>query len=289
MKTSTKAAAAALGLWLAAAFAIPIGAAAPRDVSASTPVEVRLDYLEKLLLSRSGERIREHQPDVANETGRLLADARAAVAAGERERAAGLAKEGLAALMRATSALPQDQEELNRHKKRYEKLRQGLSKFTSAESDNKERFGVDAAEQRYDRERITKLIEEAENEAVNDRYAKAAELLEEAQGLVTASLQGLLNHKQLVIELDIGTPEKEYVYELRRYMGYEELIPVALEVRKPEAMVAEEMIRLGEKAKWMSEQARAKAIEQNYPYAIRMMMDATDVVRQALRMAGIMM
>ena len=113
--------------------------------------------------------------------------------------------------------------------------------------------------------------------------------LNEAQAIVTSSLQGMLNNKQLVIELDIDTPEKEYFYELRRYQGYEDLIPVAIDVKKPTEMAIDTMHKLSEKAQWMSEQARSKALAGDYPVAIRMMMDATDVVKQALRVAGVTM
>jgi hypothetical protein len=278
-----------LALLLMTTTHIPLSLAAPRDVSASTSVELRLGYLEKLLQSRTGLRLKEHQHDVAAQTEQLLADARAALARGDNQQADQLAKQGLHNIMSATQALPEDPEEINRHKKRYENLRQGLSKFTSAEADNKERFNVSETSHSYDKTQITKLVEDADAAAVKGEYEKAVSTLQEAQSLVTASLQNILNHKQLVIELDIGTPEKEYYYELRRYLGYEELIPVALDVKKPEAPVAEEMQRLGEKAKWMSEQARDKAIVQDYPVAIRMMMDATNVVREALRMAGVAM
>lgn len=278
-----------LALLLTATTLIPVSQATPRDVSASTSVELRLSYLEKLLHSRTGQRLKEHQRAVATEIGQLLADARAALTQGDHQRADQLARQGLHNIMSATQALPQDPEETSRHQKRYENLRQGLNKFSYAESDNKERFNISDNGRGHEQSQITNLLEAADAAAVKAEYEQAVDHLEEAQALVTASLQNILNHKQLVIELDISTPQKEYYYELRRHLGYEELIPVALEVKKPEAAVAEEIQRLGERARWMSEQAREKAMAEEYPLAIRMMMDATDVVRQALRMAGVMM
>lgn len=278
-----------LPLLLTAAAMIPVVQATPRDVSAATSVELRLAYLEKLLQSRTGQRLKEHQQGVAAQSEQLLADARTALTQGDRQRADQLVKQGLHQIMVATQALPQDPDELNRLKKRYENLRQGLNKFSHAEADNRERFKVGGQEQSDDAAAITKMVAAADAAAVNGEYEKAIGQLKQAQALVTASLQNMLNHKQLVIELDIGTPEKEYFYELRRYLGYEELIPVALEVKQPEPSVAEQMQQLGERARWMAEQAREKAIAAEYPVAIRMMMDATDVVRQALRMAGVTM
>lgn len=275
-------------LLLTVATMIPVVQATPRDVSAATSVELRLAYLEKLLQSRTGQRLKQHQQGVATQSEELLADARAALTQGDRQRADQLVKQGLQQIMVATQALPQDPDELNRLKKRYENLRQGLNKFSHAEADNRERFKAGEDHSGNGAE-ITKMVAAADAAAVNGEYEKAIGLLKQAQALVTASLQNMLNHKQLVIELDIGTPEKEYFYELRRYLGYEELIPVALEVKQPEPSVAEQMQQLGERARWMAEQAREKAIAAEYPVAIRMMMDATDVVRQALRIAGVTM
>lgn len=263
--------------------------ATPRDVSASTSIDLRLDYLEKLLQSRSGERLRDHQQEVAAQIAAQLTAARSALSSGDTAEADRLTREGLRLFMSASRTLPQDGDEISRQKRRYENLRQGLRKFAYAESDNKERFGIAETEQHDKGHKIAKLAEEADAAAAKGEYEDAATLLQQAQSLVTTSLQEMLNHKQLVIELDISTPEKEYFYELRRYMGYEELIPVALEVKRPEPPIAERMVALGEKAKWMSEQARGKAIAREYPVAIRMMMDATNVVREALRMAGVTM
>ncbi|ALP54213.1 hypothetical protein Tel_14290 [Candidatus Tenderia electrophaga] len=279
-----------LSLMLLGGVATPF-AAAPRDVSHSTDAALRLDYLGKLLDSRSGQRLAQH-PDgaIRGRIEAMLAQAREAIAGGDNDTADALTKQALETLMSAVRELPADPEETARHKARYEELRRGLEKFNYAQAANRERFAAQAKQaSEPDHSQVNKLLALADRDAKAGDYEQAVTRLTEAQSIVTSALRGMLNHKQLVIELDIGTPEKEYFYELRRYQGYEELIPVAIETKRPNEMATQTMIKLGEKAKWMSEQARGKAMQGDYAVAIRMIMDATDVVKQALRVVGITM
>ena len=264
---------------------------APRDVSHSTNAELRLEYLSKLLDSRSGQRLAQHNNgETKTEIYQILDQARSAIDANAEEKADALTKHALKTFMSAIRELPEDPEEIARYKKRYEEMRRGLEKFTFAQEDNKQRYSEDENRTKeYNRRQVNKLLSQADKDAAAGDYENAVVRLSEAQTIVTSSLQSMLNNKQLVIELDISTPEKEYFYELRRYQGYEELIEVAIDVKKPSEMAVETMLKMGDKAKWMSDQARNKAMQGDYPMAIRMIMDATKVVKQALRLAGITM
>ncbi len=265
--------------------------AAPRDVSHSTSAELRLEYLAKLLESRSGQRLAKHNHGKGKaKIDELLHQANEAIKAGNEEQASKITKQAVKTFMSAVRDLPEDPEEVARFKARYEDMRRGLEKFGQAQETNKQRFAEEKnSAKEYSKTHVKKLLDLADKEANSGDYEKAVKRLAEAQSIVTSSLQGMLNNKKLVIELDIGTPEKEYFYELRRYQGYEDLIAVAIDVKKPSEMAQETMLKLGDKAKWMADQARTKAIEGEYPVAIRMMMDATNVVKQALRMAGVTM
>lgn len=264
--------------------------AAPRDVSAATSVEMRLDYVEKLMQSRSGQRLQTQKGGKAyKDAQKLITAARAALQQQQRDKADKLTKQGLATFMAGVREMPDDPEEIERMKTRFNNLRTGLEKFVYAQTDNRERIASEkgASTADYNKSRVAELMSYADIDAAEGDFEKAIARLTEAQTIVTASIQGMLNHTTQVNALDVSTPEKEYFYELRRYLGYEELIPVAIEVKRPAAPLAEQMKTMGEKAKWMAEQARLKAIEKNYPVAIRMMMDATGVVREALKIAGV--
>lgn len=274
-------------LCLSLCCALPLNAA-PRDVSHSTDAELRMEYLDKLLNSRSGQHLSTHNGGVTKlKVDEMLSQARAAIAAGNHDEADALAKRAFKMMMDAVRELPDHPEEVARFKHRYEDMHRGVEKFTYAQEDTSERYTEEAAQNSYDTAEVARLLKQAEALAGKEKYQDAIALLADAQNLVTASLQGLLNHKKLVIKLDIGTPEKEYYYELRRYLGHAELIPIAIDVKKPNAMASELMLEFSKKAEWMSEQARQKAIEQDYPVAIRMMMDATKTVKQALRLVGV--
>ena len=265
--------------------------AAPRDVSHSTNVELRLEYLNKLLESRSGQRLAQHNNGKTKaKVSRMLNQAKTEISAGNNEKANAITKQAVKLFMSAVRELPKDPEETARFKARFEEMRRGLEKFTYAQEENTQRFAEENnSANQYSKAQVNKLLALGNQDADSGDYETAVSRLAEAQSIITSSLQGILNNKKLVIELDISTPEKEYFYELRRYQGYEGLVAIAIDVKKPSEMAQETMIKLGDKAKWMSEQARDKAIEGEYPVAIRMMMDATKVVKQALRLAGVTM
>ncbi len=260
--------------------------AAPRDVSDTTSAEQRLEYLKKMLESRSGERLAQHNNGkTKQQINQLLDQAREAVLDGNEKKAASITREAIKTFTSAVRALPEEPEKVARFKTRYEDMRRGLERFTNAQKTNKERFlqeQNDAKE--YSQTEVNNLLTQADVAAGEGHYEKAISHLKQAQSIVTASLQGLLNNKQLVIEFDVSTPEKEYLYELRRYHGYEDLVPVAIDVKKPSNMTRNTMLELDSKAKKMFEAASSKALNGDYPIAIRMMMDATNVIRQALKL-----
>ncbi len=261
---------------------------APRDVSHSTSAEHRMEYIHKLLDSKSGQRLAQHQHGkTKTQVDSMVQQAQDAIKAGNHEQADALTKQAFNTIMKAMRELPENPEEIERFKNRYQDMLHGVKKFGYAQADNVERFANEGGAKDYNQAQVKQLVEQAEKDAAKGEYQTAIKRLDEAQTIITASLQGMLNHKQLVIELDIGTPEKEYFYEVRRFTGHHQLIPVAIEVKKPNPMAADTMLKLGEKAEWMSEQAREKAIIGDYPVAIRMMMDATDTVKQALRIVGV--
>jgi hypothetical protein len=278
-----------LAFAIATVFSQPMHAT-PRDVSAATSIEMRLDYVEKLMQSRSGQRLLTYKGGKAyKDAQKLIGNARTALRQDQREQADKLTRQGLTAFITGVREMPDDAEEIERMKVRFDNLRSGLEKFVYAQTDNRQRIANEkgSSSPDFNKSKVAELMSYADIDASENNYEKAIARLTEAQTIVTASIQGMLNHSTLVNELDVSTPEKEYFYELRRYLGYEELIPVAIDVKRPAAPLADQMKRKGEKAKWMAEQARLKAIEKNYPVAIRMMMDATSEVREALKMAGV--
>ncbi len=268
--------------------------AVPRDVSHSTPVELRLSYLNNMLDSHSGQRLMQHDNgDSYREVIALFEQAKAALADGQPKQADELAKRGFRTMMDAIRKLPDDSQEIARLEKRYESLRQSIEKLIYAEENARDTFTSQEGEQSlgkgYDLDIVNRIIDKAADDARHKEYEKAVAKLNEVYRTVTAAIKGMMNHRTVVIELDISTPEKEYFYELRRFQGYQELIPVAIDVKRPSEMVTKMLLKAGDKANWMAEQARSKVIEGDYPVAIRMMMDATMEIKNSLRLVGVNM
>ena len=71
-------------------------------------------------------------------------------------------------------------------------------------------------------------------------------------------------------------------------MGYEELIPVAVEQKKPKEGAKKLMETYWKKGQQMRDAAVQKAEAGEWNVAIAMLQDATKEVRRALRMVGVM-
>lgn len=170
----------------------------------------------------------------------------------------------------------------------YERRLSGLILFRAAVERN---LGLLPSETRaeavYDREAVDELLRRAQDLAAVPDYRQAAELLALAQHEVAAGLQRMLNTRDFIVKLDLSTPEREYQYEYRRYLGYEELIPVALDRLQPATELLEEINAFVAKARWMTAEAKKKGEEGSYPVAIRMQIEATSQVQQALKLAGV--
>ena len=105
---------------------------------------------------------------------------------------------------------------------------------------------------------------------------------------VTEALHRMLDSKTLVYDLNFETAADEYEYELKRFTGYEELIPVAIEAKKPAPGAIKLMESFLTKARKRRDQAIAKGDAGQYGDAIAMLQQATKTVRRALRMVGVM-
>ncbi len=139
----------------------------------------------------------------------------------------------------------------------------------------------------YDRKRVVELEKQAEQQAALGDYAKANESLSLARDMIQAAIRQMMSGRKIVYELNIDTPEGEFQHELNRYLGYEELIPIAIEQKKPSQGIQMLAMRHVNEAKRMADVARKKAAEGDYPKAIRMIMDATAEIRKALKLMGV--
>lgn len=139
----------------------------------------------------------------------------------------------------------------------------------------------------FDKGLVEWLLSEADVLASEERYVPATEIVKHVRTLITKALRDTLNGQDIVVTLDVSTPELEFKYEYRRYLGYEELIPVAIERMRPDEKTLTLVAYYGEQGKAMAQQALDKRSEKSYPLAISMILDATRSIQMALRTAGV--
>lgn len=200
------------------------------------------------------------------------------------------AEKALDLLKRSSRLVPSDDEKQHLQS-RHKELLTSISDYEKSHTANVKRLkkekGADATVS-YDKDAVEKLKTAAGKAAKAGDFGKANQFLEEAQNSITDALQKMLDSTTLVYDLKFETPKDEYEYELKRFTGYEELIPVAIEVRKPNEGAIQLMNQMLEKARKMRSTAEEKAGSGEHAVAIRMMLDATKTVRSALRMVGVM-
>jgi hypothetical protein len=106
--------------------------------------------------------------------------------------------------------------------------------------------------------------------------------------MITTAIQQMLNSQTIVYDLNFESPKEEYEYELKRFGGYEELIPIAVEQKQPNEGTKNLMQSFVEKGQKKRSIAIETAQGGDYPRAVAMLQDATKDIRRALRMVGVM-
>ena len=143
--------------------------------------------------------------------------------------------------------------------------------------------------QDYDKKKVKQLEKEADEFAKREDYKQAISTLRKAEREITLALNAMLNQQTLVYELKFDTPKDEFEYEVKRYKSYEELIPVALEVKKPKPGSIKLMEMFKKKATFFAEKAQESADKDNYPEALVIIKNATKEIRRGLMSLEMMM
>ncbi len=139
----------------------------------------------------------------------------------------------------------------------------------------------------YDAKLVDWLMKEAAELASNTKYDAAVLVIEQARLIITQALRDTLDGQDLVVKFDISTPVLEFSYENRRFIGYDELIPVAIIQMRPDDDTLKLMSYYVKKGQYMQEQALVRAAESGYPDAIAMVVEATRNIQMALRIVGV--
>ncbi|NOX90900.1 MAG: hypothetical protein GXP18_00180 [Gammaproteobacteria bacterium] len=256
-------------------------------------VKQKLMFAEMMLGAQGTKRVLASQNDEAKQ---LVAAAKKKLNEGREKSLAGalpealvLADQSLKMLSEASRLVPGD-EEVAQQAESYKTMLTEIRDYQKSYRDNIKRMeknGGVADDVKLDEKKLAATLAQAKSLAEKQDYMRANKLLQQALTTVTGALHKILDSKTIVYDLNFNTPADEYEYELKRFSGYEELIPVAIEAKKPAPGAIKLMESFLSKARSRRDEAIAKADVGDYPMAIAMLLQATKTVRRALRMVGV--
>ncbi|WP_455209144.1 tetratricopeptide repeat protein [Kaarinaea lacus] len=257
-------------------------------------VNQKIMFADMLLKSKNSETVLKSNISDAIELHKKgeaeLQSARANLAAGKNAEAYKQAENAIAIFKKSTKLVP-NESALEQLKERNKELLASIKDFEASHKENYERTikkqGKDAAVD-YDKDKVKKLMASAEEFSRKGDYVKANQDLEQVQHIITVALHKMLNNQTIVYDLNFETPQEEYDYELRRFKGYEELVPIAVEQKNPAEGAKKLMESFVKKGQDLRDRAIKAAKDGDYPTAIAMLQDATKDVRRGLRMIGVM-
>ncbi len=256
-------------------------------------VKQKLMFAEMMLGAQGTQRVLASENDKAKQlvtaAKKKLDEGREQSSAGALPEALVLANQSLKMLSEASRLVPGD-EEVAEQAENYKTTLAEIQDYQKSYHDNikrMEKSGGVADDARLDEKKLATTLAQAKSLADKKDYVRANKLLQQARTTVTGALHKILDSKTIVYDLKFDTPADEYDYELMRFSGYEELIPVAIEAKKPAPGAIKLMESFLSKARSRRDEAVAKAEAGDYPMAIAMLLQATKTVRRALRMVGV--
>ena len=141
----------------------------------------------------------------------------------------------------------------------------------------------------YDSDSVSALLIKANKLADKNKYEEAGTHVKKASRIVTKSLNQMLNEQTITYDLNFKTPADEFKYEVVRYKGYAELIPVAIDVKKPDPAKIKYSKTFTDKAEFFKGKALEAAADERWEEALVVIKDATMEVRRGLRILGVSM
>jgi tetratricopeptide (TPR) repeat protein len=260
----------------------------------ASKVKQKLMFAEMMSKSKGSKRVLASQNSEAkqllNNAKSLISKGREKSQAGALPEALALADKSLKMMSEATRLVP-GEEEMAQLADNYKSSLVGIRDYQKSHKANLarlEKLGTVSDDARYNEEEVAIKLSKAQVLADNKSYVRANVILSEVQKTITVALHRMLDSSTIVYDLNFATAADEYEYELKRFVGYEELIPVAIEAKKPAPGAIKLMNSFHEKARKRRDQAVARAAEGKHGDAIAMLQQATKTIRRALRMVGVM-
>ncbi len=266
------------------------------DQPPATEVQVKqkIDYANMLMNSSKGaQRVAASSNAPAKEmlsnARARLESARSILGTGNFAKAQDEVDESIRLVTSAARLVPSDAPESGLDPKfRYTELLDSTTTFASSYKQHSERLaGKKKPAAALDEKKFQDLMSQAKGHGDAGRYEEANKLLATAQRMVTRALGALLDHETVVYDKNFATAAAEYEFEVARYISYEELIPLALEQKKPPAMTVDKIAELEQKSKVLHIEAEKLAGKGDHAAAISALQEATSYLQRALMIAGV--
>jgi hypothetical protein len=217
-----------------------------------------------------------------------LAGAQAAFDAGNLKEAKAQSEEAMSLMKEASKFVPSESMQKQARAK-YEELVRGVADMEASYKQNRETISAEGGRDlpKVDDDKIRHMADEAKTLADAGKLEEANKLLTSAMSELSSALNKLLANRDMAYEMKFATQDKEYAYEVDRYLSLEKLIPLAVEQKQPEPATLALMQTYVDKAKMRREQASADAKQNNYGFAIAAIKDGSEQLETALRLLGV--
>lgn len=134
---------------------------------------------------------------------------------------------------------------------------------------------------------IEEALKKAQSKAEVNKYEDAVEMLKKAQEPLILALNKMLKDQTVVYDLKFANAKEEYEYEVSRYNSYQELVPLAIQRKRPNPGTISLMKQYEKKANKIMSEAGTYAKKGDYKTAILGVQAATKEIRRALRLVGV--
>lgn len=208
-----------------------------------------------------------------------------ALKAGNLDAAMLAANAALDTVNKAIKMVPERKAEID-HRSKYDELLESVNIY-KASYEQQYTSANNAGDKSLDPNVIQAMHDQALELSEGGQYAKANELLTQAQEMLVTALTSVFDGTEVVYDKNFQTPLEEYEYELARFKEYERLVPMAIEKRRPRKTAIQFMNRYLEKGQTIAAEAQDIADKGDHATAVLGLQEATKQIQKALVAAGV--
>ncbi len=266
----------------------------PKMAVTASAVNNKLSYASMVLSSASAKRVEDSgNADallILNDARAKISEAKALLASENFQGAMDKVDEGLRQVTAASRAITtaSHMSAIN-YKAQYNELLNSLSTYDGSYKRNSERAKKNGQKLKssLDDKAYSALVSSGKAKAKSGDYAGANKDLNKAQSMITAVLTDMLHAQTITYDKSFDTLKEEYEYELARAESYEELVPIAIEQKKPSQRALGLIDTFVGKGVRVKSEGKDVAAKGDYKMAIMAMQASTSNFQRALRIAGV--